>query len=447
MDLKRIFVLTLLTISILNSLTITTRILSAESISYSVLVDLSHGQEVNGLEVLTRDLYDADIYILLKNSSDIDRLPPLVRLSTRVLYGSFDRIVAEGNKTLTLTDLGVDVVIIPQISPQSTFSNSELEELKRYLSSGSKALWISGSGDYGDGENVIREVNRVLGYLNSSLALDYVSIEDPDHSAGAPYRVIASIQPSSDLFFLTYGAERILMYRPGVIAYRNPIEDLWHPLNQDILKNHSDIKIIAVSSPSSVVTEYKLPPEGFSGRVYKSGEKGSYVLIAAQIMSSLNNSIIVVSTSSVIGDTLPIITTSYHGFRFDGVRFVRNMILWLSGVMEELKYVTRVSKMIQDSFSDLLSLIGNMSNSLNSAVNSLNITVSMLSSKVGEYSQRINEAASSAENISVAVAKISSNINDLSRSVGEYYRYSVSALILSAIAITLSVIFYMFRKK
>ncbi|MEM0043808.1 MAG: hypothetical protein QXJ51_02440 [Sulfolobales archaeon] len=449
MDHRKIAGLILLLISIasVSEISAIVRAGDERDYSYSVLIDLSHGQNISGLDILVKEIYDGSVYILLSNESQASMLPASVKILSTLLFGDLSGFRTSDGRIMTLTDLGVDLIIIPQISPGYVFTDSELEALRNYLSQGSKALWIAGTGDYGDGESVINEVNKVLGYINSSLALDYVSIEDPVRNAGAPYRLIATVSPSSDLLFLTFGVEDILMYRPGVIAYRDVSKDLWHPLDQQILANHSDIKIIAVSSPDSIITEYKLPPEGIGGRAYKSGEKGSYPLIAAQILSDLNNSIVVVSGSSPVGGGVPIIASSYYGSRFDGPRFIRNMILWLTGSMGELKYVVRSNQMLQNTVSNITALINSIGSTLSNSLSLMNDTIERLSSDVNMYSQKINDAVSRSENLSAAVAKISLDLGDLRRAVSDYYNYTIAGILIGSIALVLSVVLHFIRRR
>jgi hypothetical protein len=391
---------------VLSIATIYTSIPARSAITYVVLVDLAHGESAKGLDVFAKTLYDAEIYVLLSSERDLAKLDPISRnLISGYLIGSLDKMATPDGRTVTLTSLLTDLLIIPQ--PTAEFTEAEIQAIKSYLGTRGKAIWLAGDSDYPPGETTISIINKILEALGSNLALDYISIEDPVSNAGAPYRVVAMIKPSEKLSFLGFGAERILMHGPGAIAYRDLATGSWRAIKPGDVP--SGIEVIAWSTPNGRVVENTAPPRGLLGQAYSAGDTGSYPMVAAQILTRLNNSIVILSSETPLGGYQPMITAEYYGVMLDGPRFVRNMVLWATGYMGELKYVVSTEKrlrdieanlsMAQSTIRDLSSRINDLSNRISQVGSALNDQVSRISNTISGIDRRISDLNSSIGNL------------------------------------------------
>jgi hypothetical protein len=391
---------------VLSIATIYTSIPARSAITYVVLVDLAHGESAKGLDVFAKTLYDAEIYVLLSSERDLAKLDPISRnLISGYLIGSLDKMATPDGRTVTLTSLLTDLLIIPQ--PTTEFTEAEIQAIKSYLGTRGKAIWLAGDSDYPPGETTISIINKILEALGSNLALDYISIEDPVSNAGAPYRVVAMIKPSEKLSFLGFGAERILMHGPGAIAYRDLATGSWRAIKPGDVP--SGIEVIAWSTPNGRVVENTAPPRGLLGQAYSAGDTGSYPMVAAQILTRLNNSIVILSSETPLGGYQPMITAEYYGVMLDGPRFVRNMVLWATGYMGELKYVVSTEKrlrdieanlsMAQSTIRDLSSRINDLSNRISQVGSALNDQVSRISNTISGIDRRISDLNSSIGNL------------------------------------------------
>lgn len=131
---------------------------------------------------------------MLSSEKDLAKLDPVSRsLISGYLIGTLDKMTTPDGRTVTLTSLLTDLLIIPQ--PTVEFTSAEIQAIKSYLATRGKAIWLAGDSDYPPGEITIAIVNKILEGIGSNLALDYVSVEDPVSNAAAPYRVVAIVKP------------------------------------------------------------------------------------------------------------------------------------------------------------------------------------------------------------------------------------------------------------
>jgi len=413
----------------ISILAIYTPIPARSAVTYVVLVDLAHGESAKGLDVFVKTLYDAEVYVLLSSEKDLAKLDPVSRgLISGYLVGTLDKMATPDGRAVTLTSLLVDLLIIPQ--PTVDFTAAEIQAIRSYLGARGKAVWLAGDSDYPPGETTISIVNKILEALGSNLALDYVSIDDPVSNAGAPYRVVAYVKPPDRLSFLAFGAERVLMHGPGAIAYRDLSTGSWRPIKPGDVP--SNIDVIVWSSPNGRVVENTAPPRGLLGQVYNAGDTGSYPMVAAQILTNLNNSIVILSSESPLGAYQPMITAEYYGVMLDGPRFVRNMVLWATGYMGELKYVVSTEKRLRDAEANLTSALS-VIRDLSSRVGDLVNRVSQLSSQMGQLSSAVNDQSS-------RISSIDKRLGDLSSSVGNLDSRLSGASNLVYIALGLAVV-------
>lgn len=376
------------------------------AVSYVIVIDLAHGESPKGLDIFAKTLYDAEIYLLLSSDKDIARLDPVTRnLVSGYLFGTLDNMKTQDGRTVTLNSLLTDLLIIPQ--PTVDFTQQEIEAIKSYLGTRMKAIWLAGDSDYPPGETTIAIVNKILEAVGSNLALDYVSVEDPVSNAKAPYRVIASVRLSQNLSFLGFGAERILMHGPGVIAFRDLATGSWGAIKPDSVPK--GIEVIVWTSPEGKIVENTAPPKGLLGQAYNAGDKGIFPMVAAQYLPNLNNSLVILSSETPLGGYQPMITAEYYGIMLDGPRFVRNIVLWATGYMGELKYVVAMDKRIRDAEANISNLL--------STVRGLMPRFEDLSSRVNQLGNQVSQASSNINDLSTRISNFEKRINDLSNTL------------------------------
>ena len=260
------------------------------------------------------------------------------------------------------------------------------------------------------GETTIAIVNKILEGIGSNLALDYVSVEDPVSNAAAPYRVVAIVKPSDRLSFLGFGAERVLMHGPGVTAYRDLATGSWKPIKPGDVP--SDVDVIVWSTPNAKIVENAAPPRGLLGQAYSAGDTGVFPMVAIQILRSLNNSIVILSSESPLGAYQPMITAEYYGVMLDGPRFVRNMVLWATGYMGELKYIASTEKKLRDVEANLSAVLSSIRD-LSSRVGDLGNRVSQINNQLGQIGSMLSDHTSRISNIDRRISDLGSSINDL----------------------------------
>lgn len=400
------------------------------AVSYVVVIDLAHGESAKGLDVFLRTMYDAEVYVILGKKGDEAKLPPqALPLLTGILYGTLDRLTTADGKSVTLTSILTDILIIPQ--PTVDFSDEEINAIKSYLSSRNKALWLAGDSDYPPGERTISAINRILEAVGSSLALDYVSVEDPVVNAKAPYRVVAFVKPPQDLAFLGYAAEKVLMHGPGVVAFRDPSTDTWSPITEDLLARRGDIKVIVRSSPNGKIVENTAPPQGSLGRAYSAGQTGAFPMLVAQIMNQYNGSIVIVSSETPLGGYQPGITAEYYGIMLDGPRFVRNLVLWATGYMGELKEAASTASRISSLYINISSALNSLSNRLGSLEQQLKDAVSRIDF-LGSRLSQVENSLSQIKDLDKRVSSLSGDLQSTGTMAAAALGIAVAGLLLGA---------------
>jgi hypothetical protein len=82
-------------VAILLALAVTLAVPTTRAaVSYVVVVDLSHGQGVKGLDVFLKTLYDAEVYLIVPSKEFYDALSPQIKaLATGYYVGNLAREV------------------------------------------------------------------------------------------------------------------------------------------------------------------------------------------------------------------------------------------------------------------------------------------------------------------------------------------------------------------
>ncbi len=416
------------------------------AVSYVVVVDLSHGQGVKGLDVFLKTLYDAEVYLIVPSKEFYDALSPQIKaLATGYYVGNLAKFtdLATGRE-YTLTGIYTDLLIIPQ--PAKPIAADEVSAVVSYLKTRGGGLWVAGDSDYGAGEDVIKMVNDFMIAIGANIVLDYLSVADPVSNCAADYRVVAWVRPPKDLEFLAYGAEKILMHGPGVVAFYNPATGTFEKLTE-VLKTRDDIKVIVWSSPNGTIVENNAKIRGIA---YEVGSVGVFPMVVAQIMPQYNNAIVILSGETPIGGYQPMITAQYYLVYLDGPRFVRNLVLWASRYMGELKYVAQVGVALGTYGSEIEKLVAALTavqsaiKSLEGSVRDLRTDVESLktstSNLANQLQQQISRVDGRIDSLSRDLDRVSSDLKTLTGDLSVASTVAYVALALALVSLILSVL-------
>ncbi|RLE74365.1 MAG: hypothetical protein DRJ56_07670, partial [Thermoprotei archaeon] len=101
------------------------------------------------------------------------------------------------------------------------------------------------------------------------------------------------------------------------------------------------------------VAEHQAEPTGISGKAYVPGEYGVYTLMAVELIKvGKGYGRIVLSGESPYGGYQPLTTWMYYGYVISGPQFVRNVILWATGYLGELKAYGKVLEEVSKKVSE-----------------------------------------------------------------------------------------------
>jgi len=406
------------------------------SFSYTVFIDLSHTNSSTGIEILTRELFDGAVYILFRSPEETVSLDPSIKYFAKIVYGDLSNFTL-GNTYSSLDKLNPDITIISIASLRKSFSVDEIDTLKKYLANGARTLWLSAK--YIEDPKAVSEINRLLSYLGSNLAIDYTYIET--NRSVNKLVVESSVRVTAETYSLTYGVERILAYAPSPVALRNITTDTWRPLTESVLGTFKNINILVVSGENTSISR-----ETSQGKAYTYNTSPPYPIVASETLRELGNSTIIVSGALPIGGYAPLITWRFGNEFFNGPRFLRNIVLLYTKYEGELRFFTQINTRISNILNDVASLIGNISGTISVINNTLTSRIDSLVARVNMYDQKINEAKIRAENLSAEAALILTKLDDLRSEIGIIKTYIYMSIGLSLAALALSVAGFMRRK-
>ncbi len=337
-----------------------------------ILIDLSHGQSYNGIDIMMKVVPEAEWYILVSSEEDIEALPDSVKyLATSILVGDFS--------TIDLEKLLIAMVIIGQ--PQSPLKPEEVTALATWIKSTSdkvplRVLWIATDSDYpAQGSEQAQETgNILLEAIGARVRFDYVSIEDTvSNAGGAGYRVVAIVNPDPEVAVLGYAAEKVLFHGPGPIAWVDDNGN-WHKLTKD--DKPDNVYIVATTTENSLVKENQGPPQGREGNIYTPKDSGTVITLMAieKIPVDGAENIVIVSGETPYGGYQPGVSWKYYDKVLDGPRFFRNVVLWSTEYMGELKEYASIAstiKTVESSVETVNTQIQDVSTQVESVVSAI----------------------------------------------------------------------------
>lgn len=402
----------------------------------TILVDLAHGQNSNGVCAMMSVMPDVYWVIVVPDNETLMNFPK--EHVNCILHKAYKIVYGDIAKALNDPTLSIDMIIIGQ--PTIPLSDAEKEAIASWLSKPvSKALWCATDSDYpaqgGAQERAQHICNDLLDYLSSkgfkiNLRSDYVSVEDPKSCAKRSYRVIAYVKPPAkyDADLLKIGAEKVLMHGPGAVAWVDDNGN-WHKVTEP--GTPDNIIPILVTTENGVIVEHQAGGATEPGKAHTAGEKGSFVLMAAQILETKNGrKVIIVSGESPYYGYQSMVTFEYYGYLLDGPRFFRNLILWATGDYSELK-----------AYKELSSIVSKINSTVSSVVSKKLAEVSQqLTKNVEALKADVNSAKSLASQVSNQLSGLQNQINSLSNKVSSVESKASTATIIGYSAIALALI-------
>jgi len=332
-------------ITIIALLIYTVPISESAPVGIPILIDLSHGQSPSGIEVIMRMVPEAQWYILVKTEEDKEALSPIIKsLAHGIIVGDF--------ATIDLEKYRIEMIIIGQ--PQALFTPDEVATIVTWFNKyPNRAIWVAADSDYPaqGSETAQQAVNTILEGVGASLRLDYVSIEDHESNALKPYRVLAFIKPDPEVSVLGYACERVLFHGPGAISWVDEAGN-WHKLTRE--SKPENAYVVAITSTKGLVAEHQAEPKGITGKAYIPGEEGVFTVMGVELVKVKEGyGRVVVSGESPYGGYQPLTTWMYYGFRISGPQFVRNVILWATGYMGELKAIETIMTAVDERLTSM----------------------------------------------------------------------------------------------
>jgi len=323
-----------------------------------ILVDLTHKQPSAGIEEMIKAVPEGKWYILVDSEDTWDALSPLVKTFATKIVGTFDSVNLEAP--------GITVIIVGQV--QKPFTPSEITAIVNWFNKQpGRVFWIAADSDHPaqGGEASQKISNMVLEALGTNLRLDYTSVEDEVSNAGAGYRVLAVVN-TSDVPVITYGCDRVLFHGPGPVAWVDDAGN-WHKLTKT--EKPANTSILATTTVNGMIVENSGETPA---QVYKAGETGVFTLMAAQRISVGGGlGTIIVSGETPYGGYQPGVTWAYYGIPLNGLRFFRNVILWSTGYMGELREYEKLVTVTQNVQATLDQRISQLTSQVESTVDSL----------------------------------------------------------------------------
>lgn len=421
-------------------------LVAAQQIYVPILADVAHGEATKGLDRWVNSTANpyaisdfAKLYILVPPGYSLD--PTLDRLNKTKMA----TIITGDLSTVDLSQF--KVIILGQ--PPKPLTDAELAALKKWFDEGGKVLWCAADSDYpAQGSEESQAVcNDVAEYLGAHIRVDYVSVEDSQHNAGAGYRVVGVIDPPPNLAFLGFMAQRVLFHGPGVIAVVLP-NGTWVPATSPVVsKYYNNIAVIARTTENGVIVESRTSADGKGrdGKAHTAGDRGVFALMAVEFMPS--GSVLILSGETPYGGYEPGVAPVYYGVPLDGPRFFRNLMLWATGNYRELYTFiaqTQATAAMSNQLASLAATTGNLANdvaALKSTTNQLNSQVGQMSAQVGQLSGQVGQVSSQVSALSSQISQLSQKIDQLTQQLNAAVAEANNAKTVAFIGTALALIF------
>ena len=304
-----------------------------------VAIDLSHGQPDEGVETIIASCQACYWVLILLDEAQREAVrAEVLEAADEVRFGG-----------LTMENLSdVDVLLIGQ--PTSLLSAEEVEAVKQWAAQGRRAVWVAGDSDYpAQGSEIAQQaVNQVLEALESSIRIDYVSVEDYTSNAGRSYRVVGVVDPDPPFTFLKEGLPnggKVLFHGPGALYVIGVNGEPVNPVKNPELKPES-VYVIARTTEDSKSVEHQTAETGGLSAVYYDPlndevNTGPFPLMMVELKGGL---MIVASSETMYGGYEPMTAPEYYGVALDGPEFVGRIVNTMAAFATGLFIVSVVEK-------------------------------------------------------------------------------------------------------
>ena len=233
---------------------------------------------------------------------------------------------ANGTINSTILD-GVDILLLGSVWG-ANYTDAEVNAVKNWFEEGGKAIWVAGDSDYGGGNYIITNANKMLEAINSHIRVEPTSVEDPASNCGAAYRVAANVTNTDDSVAskLVEGVEHPILFHGPSILYGVKDDGTAVALEEESIEN---VHWVLKTSKYGVINDHdEIPPVA-----HENGQEGSFVVMAVEMYAGpASNNKIVVSSASPYGDYQPMFSWTYKNVTLDGPTLVKNTIDWMAQV-------------------------------------------------------------------------------------------------------------------
>jgi outer membrane murein-binding lipoprotein Lpp len=390
---------------------------AAQQLYVPILVDVAHGEATKGLDFWVNSTVNpyavsdfAQLHILVPPGEVSD--PLLLRLNA-----TRSAVLVRGD--LSTIDLSrYKVIILGQ--PPKPLTEAELAALKKWFETGGKVLWCAADSDYpaqGSEESQVA-CNDIAEYLGARIRLDYVSVEDSQHNAGAGYRVIGVVDPPPQLGFLGFMAQRVLFHGPGAVAVVLP-DGKWVPATSpEVQKYYNNIYVVVRTTENGVIVENRASADkkGRDGKAHTAGDRGVFALMAVEFMPS--GSVLILSGETPYGGYEPGVAPVYYRVPLDGPRFFRNLMLWATGNYRELTTMIQQTQAMSQLAADVQTVKNDVAG-VKSDVAALKNNVAALQSDLAAVKNGVSQVSGQLGTVSGQVNSLSGQVADLNKKIDQ----------------------------
>jgi outer membrane murein-binding lipoprotein Lpp len=390
---------------------------AAQQLYVPILVDVAHGEATKGLDFWVNSTVNpyaisdfAQLHILVPPGEVKD--PLLLRLNA-----TKTAVLVRGD--LSTIDLSrYKVIILGQ--PPKPLTEAELAALKKWFETGGKVLWCAADSDYpaqGSEESQVA-CDDIADYLGAHIRVDFVSVEDSQHNAGAGYRVIGVVDPPPQLGFLSFMAQRVLFHGPGAVAVVLP-DGKWVPATSpEVQKYYNNIYVVVRTTENGVIVEHRTSADkkGRDGKAHTAGDRGVFALMAMEFMPS--GSVLILSGETPYGGYEPIVAPVYYKVPLDGPRFFRNLMLWATGNYRELTTMIQQTQAVSQLAVDVQTVKNDVAG-VKSDVAALKNNVAALQSDLAAVKNGVSQVSGQLGTVSGQVNSLSGQVADLNKKIDQ----------------------------
>jgi outer membrane murein-binding lipoprotein Lpp len=390
---------------------------AAQQLYVPILVDVVHGEATKGLDFWVNSTVNpyaisdfAQLHVLVPPGEVRD--PILLRLNA-----TRSAVLVRGD--LSTIDLSrYKVIILGQ--PPKPLTEAELAALKKWFESGGKVLWCAADSDYpaqGSEESQVA-CNDIAEYLGARIRLDYVSVEDSQHNAGAGYRVIGVVDPPPQLGFLGFMAQRVLFHGPGAVAVVLP-DGKWVPATSpEVQKYYNNIYVVVRTTGNGAIVENRASADnkGRDGKAHTAGDRGVFALMAVEFMPS--GSVLILSGETPYGGYEPGVAPVYYRVPLDGPRFFRNLMLWATGNYRELTTMIQQTQAVSQLAADVQTVKNDVAG-VKSDVAALKNNVAALQGDLAAVKNGVSQISGQLGTVSGQVNSLSGQVADLNKKIDQ----------------------------